>query len=221
MISLPTRAAEDLRQSESEHTITFAIAFGALGIIATLATALFGWILVLPFAGYLTALIFLAGGLAVGIILLTGLRRGRWFLTRIVDIAENWIAAEIRAKELPTPAYLPTEAIPPREIPVTSGNRAGVLTIDFVNGFDPRDLEWFAKYLANGNPTSEARLEHLPLPHEGILCGGAASGTPFTRLLDLCEAKGVLTARDAVRRKSGKLLVPDEKEIAQLLKTNV
>lgn len=217
MITLPTRAADELCKTESEHSLTFAVAFGVLAVIATIATAFFGWVLALPYAGYLTVLIFLAGGIAVGVILLTGLRRGRWFLTRVIGIAEDWIDAEIKAKELPTSTYLPTETPQPREIPVTNGNRAGVVTLDYVNGFDPRDLTYFATYLARGNPTSEARLEQMPLPYEGGAFGGATPGTPFTRILDLCEQKNILSPRDGQRRKSGKLLITDEKEILRLL----
>jgi hypothetical protein len=60
-------------------------------------------------------------------------------------------------------------------------------------------------------------LQDVTLPYEGLKFGGAIEGTRFTRMLDLCEKRGILSARDSARRKPGTLLVKDEQEIERLL----
>jgi hypothetical protein len=152
----------------------------------------------------------------------SGEKAGKWLTDEITDLLA-WSAHEREkqaAKLLPPTTettYLPTSTPEPREIPVRTPDRVGVVTLDYVNGFDPRDLEWFAKYLANGGRTSENVLEKYTLFHEGVTLGGLKDGTPLTRLLDLCEKRGILTARDKARHKSGSLLIPNEQEILRLL----
>jgi hypothetical protein len=181
-------------------------------------------------------LVFVAGMLVLLFVVLAFLR-GRDHLNDFRHTLlgqEEWRTEEIKAQiqvlvnavknGLPTAtetAYLPnkTETF---QLTAPSGAGGAVVTNtiakELVNGFDPRDLNWFATYLANGNAPSETRLERMPLPYGGGNFGGLTEGTNLSKLLDLCEARGILSPRDAERRKPGKLLITDEHEIARLLK---
>jgi hypothetical protein len=202
------------------HVRQYALLLFLAGIPATLflagsAMVLFG----VPFLDGLMVAGFLMASVLVYFIFTSADRVSEWIGKEIADLLE-WSAHEREkqaAKLLPTTTYLPTKVEEPREIPHNVGERAGVLTLDYVNGFDPRDLTYFAKYLALGGVTSESRLEHLPLLHEGGQWGGLTAGTASTRILDLCEKRGILTPRDSARRKPGTLLIKDEAEILRLL----
>jgi hypothetical protein len=205
------------------HVRQYALLLFLAGIPVTLFLA--GSAMVLLQVPFLDALPFAGLGVASVVlyfIFTSGEKAGKWLTDEITDLLA-WSAHEREkqaAKLLPPTTettYLPTATPEPRQIPVTAGDRAGVVTLDYVNGFDPRDLEWFAKYLANGGRTSENVLEKYTLFHEGVTLGGLKDGTPLTRLLDLCEKRGILTARDKARHKSGNLLIPSEQEILRLL----
>jgi hypothetical protein len=205
------------------HVRQYALLLFLAGIPATLflagsAMVLFG----VPFLDALMVAGFLMSGVLVYFLLTSADKVSEWMGKEISDLLA-WSAHEREkqaAKLLPPTTettYLPTSTPEPREIPVRTPDRVGVVTLDYVNGFDPRDLEWFAKYLANGGRTSENVLEKYTLFHEGVTLGGLKDGTPLTRLLDLCEKRGILTARDKARHKSGSLLIPNEQEILRLL----
>jgi hypothetical protein len=205
------------------HVRQYALLLFLAGIPVTLFLA--GSAMVLLQVPFLDALPFAGLGVASVVlyfIFTSGEKAGKWLTDEITDLLA-WSAHEREkqaAKLLPPTTdttYVPTATPEPRQIPVTAGDRAGVVTLDYVNGFDPRDLAWFAKYLANGGRTSENVLEKYTLFHEGVTLGGLKDGTPLTRLLDLCEKRGILTARDKARHKSGSLLIPSEQEILRLL----
>jgi hypothetical protein len=205
------------------HVRQYALLLFLAGIPVTLFLA--GSAMVLLQVPFLDALPFAGLGVASVVlyfIFTSGEKAGKWLTDEITDLLA-WSAHEREkqaAKLLPPTTdttYVPTATPEPRQIPVTAGDRAGVVTLDYVNGFDPRDLAWFAKYLANGGRTSENVLEKYTLFHEGVTLGGLKDGTPLTRLLDLCEKRGILTARDKARHKSGNLLIPSEQEILRLL----
>jgi hypothetical protein len=182
------------------------------------AEAVFGT----PFFTALSVLALCVATLILSFVLWSAGRVGDWLADVIVEgVAWSKIHRQKVVKIETTPttetAYLPTEVVEPRTIPVKTPDRAGELTLDYVNGFDPRDIAYFAKYLALGGVTSESRLEHLPLLHEGGQWGGLTVGTASTRILDLCEKRGILTPRDKARRKPGTLLIPNEQEILRLL----
>lgn len=115
---------------------------------------------------------------------------------------------------LPTASSLPAETFKLSE----NGQQGRDVVKEYVNGFDPRDLDYLARYLARGGHTSEAAMKDMILYHEDVKLGDLKEGTHLTRFLDLCEQKTILSARDGVRRKPGKLLIDDEKEIARRLK---
>lgn len=219
MITLPTEEAEALRQSEMDHSITFALAFGILTVIATLATALFGWVFALPFVGYLTLIMFLIGGMAVGFVLLTGLRRGRWIIRRVVEIAEDWIDAEISAKQrataLPTPTLPSTLPLENRMIPVSTGDRVVDLPLDLIHGFDPRDLMFLCRQVARRNYTEEG-MEKLELPYSHDVMGKAQPGTRYTLFMELCVTAGIIEGR--APKKSGTLAVTDPDEMMRRIR---
>jgi hypothetical protein len=205
------------------HVRQYALLLFLAGIPVTLFLA--GSAMVLLQVPFLDALPFAGLGVASVVlyfIFTSGEKAGKWLTDEITDLLA-WSAHEREkqaAKLLPPTTettYLPTATPEPREIPVRTPDRVGVVVLDYVNGFDPRDLEWFAKYLANGGRTSENVLEKYTLFHEGVTLGGLKDGTPLTRLLDLCEKRGILTARDKARHKSGNLLIPSEQEILRLL----
>jgi hypothetical protein len=205
------------------HVRQYALLLFLAGIPVTLFLA--GSAMVLLQVPFLDALPFAGLGVASVVlyfIFTSGEKAGKWLTDEITDLLA-WSAHEREkqaAKLLPTTTettYQPTSTIEPREIPVTAGDRAGVVVLDYVNGFDPRDLAYFAKYLVNGGRTSENVLQDVTLPYEGLKFGGAIEGTRFTRMLDLCEKRGILSARDSARRKPGTLLVKDEQEIERLL----
>jgi hypothetical protein len=205
------------------HVRQYALLLFLAGIPATLflagsAMVLFG----VPFLDALMVAGFLMSGVLVYFLLTSADKVSVWMGKEIADLLA-WSAHEREkqaAKLLPPTTettYQPTSAIEPREIPHNVGDRAGVVVLDYVNGFDPRDLAYFAKYLVNGGRTSENVLQDVTLPYEGLKFGGAIEGTRFTRMLDLCEKRGILSARDSARRKAGTLLVKDEQEIERLL----
>ena len=208
--------------SEAKQSLTFALAFGVFTIVLTFAAALFGWLLALPFAGYLSALVFVGGGLYVFVILRAGWKRGGGVVLRVVQVAEDWFDAEIRLKmsaldaaPAPTPA-LPTEN---RVIPHSVNGREGALALDLIDGWlDPRDADWFALYLARGNKWTETILEKMPLPYSGVLMGKDRENSPYHKLMLKCVAQGVIGGRGGPGNPTGKLLLFDEKEIAQRLK---
>jgi hypothetical protein len=147
---------------------------------------------------------------------------GDWLADVIVEgVAWSKAARQKVVKIETTPTtettYLPPKVEEPRVLMVTAGDRVGEVTLDYVNGFDPRDLEWFAKYLANGGRTSENVLEKYTLFYQGVTLGGLTDGTRLTELLNLCEKRSILTPRDSGRHKSGSLIVKDEQEILRLL----
>jgi hypothetical protein len=197
---------------------------GVLSVL-TIAAVLFGTIAAAQAMPDLIWVVFVGvfaiGGASIAAVAILAYRRRIWLVNVFVDMRRALLDAELDEREatttLPTTTYLPTKVEEPREIPHNVGDRAGVLVIDFINGFDPRDLAYFAKYLANGGRTSENVLQDVTLPYEGLKFGGAVDGTRFTRILDLCEKRGILTPRDKARRKPGTLLIPNEQEILRLL----
>lgn len=213
-------AAEAFRASEMRHSLTVAGCF-ALGAVLSIPVMLaLGWLIsadVLVWNALMFIIPGVLGALATWAIL-SGLDKGRDHAASVLAILKYLTEKEIELKTtaLPTSTYLPPET---RSIPVTSGERVGELEL-VVNGFDPGVLEWFAVYLSNGNKTSEAAMEHLPYPVEGGEFGGLKAGTRLTRLLDLAELKQVLSVRDPIAHKPGKLLVKDKAEILKRLKSN-
>lgn len=223
MIRFPTQEAEALRQSEARQSITFAAAFGVFTLVLTVAAAFFGWLLALPFAGYLSALVFIGGGMYVFVILRAGWKRGSGVVTRVVDVAENWFDAEIKLKMsaliLPPAPELP---LPPenRMIAVSASGRAGQIPLDLVDGWlDPRDADWFAEFLANGNKWTESFLEKMPLPYSGALFGKDRDNSPYRKLMTKCIRFEIIGNRGGPGNYTGDLLLKDPKEIARRLKT--
>lgn len=213
---LSPEEAELLRDSETRHAITFAVAMAFVLVGALIFGGVWSAVVLPDWAWLVTVAIFAVGGAGIMLFLILGFRRGRRHIADVVDMWREWVAQEIKAKALPTettPLPLPTET---RVIPVTAGNRVGEVVV-YVNGFHPEFIKWWAGYLADGNPTSETRLEKMRLPYQGGLFGGLTDGTPLTRLLDLCEKRGILSPRDKARRKPGALLIQDEAEITKLL----
>lgn len=197
---------------------------GVLGVL-TLAAVVFGTVAAANAMPDLTWTVFVGvfavGGASIAGVAILAYRRRIWLVDVFIEMRRALLDADLDEREaikpLPTTTYQPTVTPDPREIPVTKGDRAGVVTLDYVNGFDPRDLAYFAKYLVNGGRTSENVLQDVTLPYEGLKFGGAVDGTRFTRMLDLCEKRGILTPRDKARRKPGTLLIQDEGEILKLL----
>jgi hypothetical protein len=197
---------------------------GVLSVL-TLAAVIFGTIAAANAMPNLTWIVFVGvfavGGASIASVAILAYRRRIWLVNVFIEMRRALLDAELDEREavkpLPTTTYLPTLTPEPREIPVRTPDRVGVVVLDYVNGFDPRDLAYFAKYLVNGGRTSENVLQDVTLPYEGLKFGGAIEGTRFTRMLDLCEKRGILSARDSARRKPGTLLVKDEQEIERLL----
>lgn len=229
MIRFPTVEAEDLRESETRQSLTFAFAFGVFTVILTIAAALFGWLLALPYAEYLTALVFVAGGLYVFLILRRGWLNGREIVSRVVRVAEDWASAEIDVKLAAlTPAATPAPA-PDRLLPHSVDGRVGELAVDLVDGWlDPRDADWFALYLAKGNPWAERQLKNMPLMHttddkgNPLLFGKDRDKppSPYHKLMVKCVTQEIIGNRGGPGNYTGDLLIADAKEIARRLKTN-
>jgi hypothetical protein len=197
---------------------------GAGALFATTGAWAAAVVIGVPFLDALSVLALCVATLILSFILWSAGAVGDWLTSVIVEgVAQSKHARQKIVKIETTPttetAYLPAKVVEPRVLMVTAGERVGEVTVDYVNGFNPKTLEFWAQYLANGNATSETRLEHMPLPHgeRGQLFGGLTPGTPLTRLLDLTERRGISTARDGVKRKPGTLLIKDEAEILRLL----
>lgn len=222
MMRFPTQEAESLRQSETRQSLTFALAFGVFTLVITVAAAVFGWMLDIPFAGYIAALVFTIGGLYVFFVLRAGWHRGSGVVNRVVEVAENWFDAEIKLKLAahvlpPTPDPAPTPEN--RMIPHTVNGRVGELPIDLIDDWlDPRDADWFAKYLAQGNKWTETVLEKIPLPYSGQTIGKDRDNSPYHHLMAKCVAQEIITGRGGPGNPSGKLAITDEKEIARRLR---
>jgi hypothetical protein len=219
---IPTKEIEDLRWSETKHAFQFALAFFAFAVGGVLASLCVSWWVELPaeLVKWIITVVVAGAGFVIGWILWTGLRRGRGIAPFITAKWSELMDAEIdRLLKPPEPPSLPPSLPQAETFRLTTSGRVGEeLVKQFVNGFDPRDLDYLASYLARGNKYSEAALERFPLPYEEghPQMGGLSEGTRLTRFLDLCEAKGILSARSA--GKMGKLLITDEKEIARRLK---
>ncbi len=222
MIKFPTDEAEALRQSEESHALVFAWAFGVFTVFLSAGAALFGWALALPFTGYMAALVFLAGGISIGVILLTGLRRGRRAVSEVIGAAEKWLNTEIKLKtaalSAPSAPALPLPA-PEREVVVSRGNRVEQIPLELVHGFDPRDLRFLCRLLANGFKFTEAAMERLTLPYSGESMGKADGNTNYARFMAACVAGGVISGRTA--RQSGQLVVTDPDEMYRRIKLAV
>lgn len=213
---------DELRAASTRHALTFGGVVIGMGFLFALAFALVGAFLEIPFSGYVAGAIFFAFGMVCVVIVIQQYNEITRHIHNVVAVALDMLEAETEHKYRlpPLPTYLPTE---PETFKLTASGGAGGEAVqevvkELVNGFDPRDLDWFAKYLASGNRYSEAALEKMPLPYEGVLLGGLTEGTPLTRLLNLCEEKKILSPRDGKSRKTGKLLIVEEKEIARRLK---
>lgn len=220
MSNLDQLHVEGLREVGTRHAVTFALFVFAGGIVLSLAVALIGAVLAVPAtpgvsAALLFAFILLAMAFGISEFVKTGGRVGR-----VVDTGIDLLNAEIDAK-YPAPPALPAAYPAPlpekTDIVVTAGSREVVLPA-LVNGFDPRNLDWFAVYLANGNPWTEKKLEMMPLPHGGEKIGKEGENTVYHNLMALCTARGIIVGRGGPGNSTGKLAVTDVNEIKRLLK---
>lgn len=193
------------------------VLFLLLGLIGTLA----GWE-ILP--ALLTIVLFV-GGMSAAVIFVTGWERGHGHAQAVIEKVKAVIDAEIAARKaaLPPVPALPAALPEPTEtIRVTNGSRVEDIPRNLVHGFDPRDLEWLAQYLANGNKWTEAALEKMPLPYSKEKFGKAEGNTPYMRLFGVPDGlmirAGVITGRGGPGNAAGKLAVTDAAEMVRRIK---
>jgi hypothetical protein len=214
-------AIETIRQVGTKHTVIYAGMLLGLGVVFALAAALFGTWAGMQITPYVSAVLFFTFGVKAASIILFNQNETAQTIKDFAYAGIRLIDAEIKVKlalpALPTATNLPTEK--PETFQLSDGTESRAVVKEFINGFDPRTLDYMAVYLSNGNPLAENRLEKQPVPYqEKVKWGGLTEGTPLTRLCDLCEAKKITAVRDSVSRKPGKLLIEDKDEIARLLK---
>ena len=135
---------------------------------------------------------------------------------RAADMGRAWVEHEMSAKGLP-PAASPLPEPTPVQLRVTSGERAGLIEMTQLHGFEIDDLKWFCRYLANGNAWTEARLENMPLP-SGVVLGRDREGSPYRRLMGLCVSTGIISARGGNGNKTGTLAITDAGEMLERLR---
>lgn len=220
MIERYTNAADAVREGEFGFALSFSIVAGIFGIFVVLAWLLVGSL----FLDWQTVKVGLAvavvlTGFVIGGFITTGAARG-WILAgRILgQILSEPSKEPVKPVAPSTPTVLPT--LPAAETPIQYNHfsRGGQsIPRTLIHGFDPRDLEWLARYLANGGRFTEAAMEKLTLPYSLELMGKAQEGTHYFRLMQLCAERGIIVGRDA--KKSGVLAVTEYQEILRKLKT--
>lgn len=222
MIPITASETEQLRQSDMKGTMIYALAFGALIIVLTIAAFVFGVATGLVWTAQVTAMVFILGGVAVGVILLTGLRRGRRVVFMVVAVAEQILEDYKQAKiAAPTDRAEEDSALPAqeREIPATVGGRAvEPVPYDEVHGFDPRDLKFLCRQIARGVPYTEKVMEKLELPYSRRVMGKAQGDTLYNRFMRLCGETEVIIERGGPGNAPGKLMVTDPDEIYRRIK---
>lgn len=197
-------------RSIAVNTGGYIFMFGCLFTAAVLFLGAFGLLPIDPLL--LAGFVFFVFGLAAFAAGLYYLLDGAGQTKRVVNKGINALDRELEFRfptpdlpELPAPT-LP--ALPAEDEPIRYSHYSrGVEEIPrkLLHGFDPRDLEWLTKYLANGGKFTEAAMEFMPLPHSGEKLGKAAENTPYTRFMDVCTRSGIITGREG--KKSGQLAI--------------
>lgn len=213
---LTPEEAEILRDSETRHALTFAVAMAFVVGGALIFGGVWSAVVLPDWTWLVTFAIFAMGGAVIMLLLLLGFRRGRRHVADVVDLWRDWVNAEIKAKEPapPTlPATLPQEN---RTIPVMSGDRVVDVPLNLLHGFDPRDMEFLCRLLAKEFKFTEESMENLELPYSRKAMGKAQAGTLYTKFMDVCGATGIIEGRKP--KYSGKLMVKDADEMLRRIK---
>jgi hypothetical protein len=220
MFRLTVTEVETLRKGELETMVQSAFVLG-LFTLFLLLVAIIGSLMFAPAWLNMVALgaLFL-GGMAIGLVIWTGIRKARGHPKAFMDWWTEWVAGEIKAKQ-PTPPLPPAlPATLPQEnrmIQVTAGDRVvDVSLTPPVHGFEERDLIYLCELIAGGYKFTEEYMERLKLPVSREVMGKAQDGTPYSRFMDLCVAAGIIEGRKP--KYSGKLVVTDAAEMMERLK---
>lgn len=215
-------AAKSMRDAEQKGTLVFALAFFLFTLVVAIGYSIWAALAALALTEYTAMLAWVFGGGAFFVfsILLIGMLRAASIVSGVMQQWHLWQEAERAAKyplpQLPTPALtLPT----PQEIeviPVASGDRVVEMPKELLFGFDPRDLEYLCRYLANGGRFTEAAMEKLLLPYALVVMGKASEGTLYTRFMELCVECGIIVGR--VGKQAGTLAVLEAGEMLKRIK---
>lgn len=214
---VPSDLATVLGDNEMQDGILAATSIGCIAAILFVVSSLLSIFGIFPMEVYrwgVVGLIFLAALVTGGIICLAWVR-AQGHRKSVAD----WAKAENKLKDSTPPAQTPLPALPAIETPIAYNHYSrGGQTIprELVNGFDPRDLEWLARYLANGGIFTEAVMENITLPYALEPMGKATEGTHYHRLMRLCTETGIIVGRAA--KKSGTLAITEYPEILRRLK---
>jgi hypothetical protein len=197
------------------------LAVGLFVSIATAAAAM-AWFN----ASFLSVLTLM--GMALGLVLLffilsSSHKVSTWISDEIAEIIA-WSKQERGETSLPDnlpaalPAALPVEN---RQIPVTSGGRVGVVSLNPpVHGFIESDLFYVCELIGGGYKFTEEYMEKVLLPSSRLPMGKAEEGTPYKKLFDsergLFVRAGIIEGRKP--KYSGKLVVTDPAEMMLLIK---
>lgn len=222
---IPTIEADEISATLLKRAFAFSGSIFLIGMLVLLSFLITGWVAAFPeivLTVVAVAMIALVGVVMGGAIFYAWLR-GVGHVNRVVTVWANREEAETKLIQ-PAPPALPDEkaALPAaeREIPTTVGGRAvEPIPLDPLFGFDPRDLRYLCRYLANGNKFTEAVMENMPLPFTPEQKLGKAQGnTPYNRFMRLCVKTEVIVERGGPGNAPGRLVVTDPDEIYRRIK---
>lgn len=197
---------EGIRENSRSIAINTGGYIFIFGCVFTAVVLFLGAFGVLPLDPLILAgFVFFAFGLAAFAAGLYYLLDGAGQTKRVVNKGISALDRELEFR-FPTPGLpedvTPALPAPPAELETFHYTHGGVgedVPKKLVHSFDARDLEWLAKYLANGGKFTEAAMEFMPLPYSGEKMGKAAEGTPYTRFMDVCTRSGIITGREGKR----------------------
>lgn len=131
-----------------------------------------------------------------------------------VDADVTPVTPELSAPTLPALPALPAYD---DAITYNSPSRVGEsIPRNLLHGFDPRDLQFLCRLLANGFKFTESAMEKIVLPYSLEIMGKAEDGTPYARFMELCVRAGIVVGREG--RKSGTLAIMDAGGMMRRLK---
>lgn len=225
MMRLSSMDVESRRAGDIETTVFGVIICIVVSLFLAGVVSLYGLVVPFAYTAWVVAFIIFVCAASLAVLVYHGLRSALGHAKVADRMAEQAHNAEIEAKK-PAPVLPPAPAQPPASTPAQESSiptrlasgRAVEVSRETILGFEPDDLLWLCKYLANGGKFTESVMEHLPLPHSGVLMGKAQKGTPYQIFVDACLETGIIVDRGGRDHKSGMLAVTDANEMMRLLK---
>lgn len=210
----------DTKTQGRRGALVIVVFFGVAAVYVLLLGTAFSW----AYVSYISAAVFGTGLVLASFLVFASMERGDGQVERVI----NWYAPVEPTNYVDADVTPPTRELPAHTLPALPADDGVIQYNHFsrggeqiprklFHGFDMRDLEWLARYLANGNKFTEAAMEKLILPYSLDVLGKADAGTLYTKFMELCTLSGVIVGREA--KKSGTLAVTEFAEILQKIKS--